>query len=117
MDEVSPSGETRVWEVRDGAVTSWTITPARYGLECEDLDGLAGGEPAQNAERLERLLAGEGATVESCAVLLNAAAALYVSANGRTQDESVARARDALARGGGGGGWGRVGVPARRGTW
>jgi anthranilate phosphoribosyltransferase len=99
MDEVSPSGETRVWEVRDGAVTSWTITPARYGLECEDLDGLAGGEPAQNAERLERLLAGEGATVERCAVLLNAAAALYVSANGWTLDESVARARDALESG------------------
>ena len=101
MDEVSPSGETRVWEVREGVVTTWTITPARYGLECEDLDGLAGGEPAQNAERLERLLAGEGRTVERCAVLLNAAAALYVSANGWTLDQSVVRARDALESGAG----------------
>lgn len=101
MDEVSPSGSTRVWEVRDGRVVSWTITPEAHGLECDDLDGLAGGEPAENAERVERLLAGQGRPVERCAVLLNAAAGLYVSANGWTLEESVARARDALDSGAG----------------
>jgi len=101
MDEVSPSGETQVWEVRAGAVVGWAIAPEEHGLDCDDLDSLAGGEPAENAERLERLLAGEGHTVERCAVLLNAAAALYVSANGWTLEESVARARDALESGAG----------------
>jgi anthranilate phosphoribosyltransferase len=101
MDEVSPSGETQVWEVRAGAVVGWAIAPEEHGLDCDDLDSLAGGEPAENAERLERLLAGEGHTVERCAVLLNAAAALYVSGNGWTLEESVARARDALESGAG----------------
>jgi len=101
MDEVSPSGSTRVWEVRDGRVVSWTITPEAHGLECDDLDGLAGGEPAENAERVERLLSGQGRRVERCAVLLNAAAGLYVSANNWTLEESVARARDALDSGAG----------------
>ena len=55
-------------------------SPARYGLACDDLDGLAGGEPAENAARIEGLLAGETALAR-CAVrvLLNAAAALYVA--------------------------------------
>jgi anthranilate phosphoribosyltransferase len=101
MDEVSPSGTTHVWEVREGTVASWTIAPGSHGLECDDLEGLAGGDPAENAERLERLLGGEGSTVERCAVLLNAAAALYVSANGWTLEESVARARAALESGAG----------------
>jgi len=101
MDEVSPSGSTRVWEVRDGRVVSWTITPEAHGLECDDLDGLAGGEPAENAERVERLLSGQGRRMERCAVLLNAAAGLYVSANNWTLEESVARARDALDSGAG----------------
>ncbi len=101
MDEVSPSGETRVWEVREGRVATWTIAPGAHGLDCEDLGGLAGGEPSENADRLERLLGGEGRAVERCAVLLNAAAALYVAGNGWTFEESVARAREALDAGAG----------------
>ena len=101
MDEVSPAGATRVWEVRDGQVTHWEIAPETHGLACDDLDGLAGGEPAENAGRIEQLLGGDGTAVERCAVLLNAAAALYVSGNGWTLEESVARARQALESGAG----------------
>jgi anthranilate phosphoribosyltransferase len=102
MDEVSPCGLTRVWEVREGRVMEWLIEPRRFGLECEDLDGLAGGEPAQNAGRIERLLAGgEGPPAIRCAVLLNAAAGLYVSGRGWTFEESVERARAALETGAG----------------
>jgi len=100
MDEVSPSGSTRVWEVREGRVTTWAVSPDGLGLACDDLDGLAGGEPAENAGRLERLLAGGGTTVERCAVLLNAAAALYVAGRGWTMAEAAARAREALENGG-----------------
>jgi anthranilate phosphoribosyltransferase len=102
MDEVSPRGLTRVWEVREGTVTEWLIEPRRYGLDCDDLDGLAGGEPAQNAERIERLLAGgDGAPAIRCAVLLNAAAGLYVSGAGWTFEQAVERATYALERGAG----------------
>jgi anthranilate phosphoribosyltransferase len=100
MDEVSPCGQTSVWEVCDGAVTEWEIEPARYGLECDDLEGLAGGEPSENARRIERLLAGEGAMAAvRCAVLLNAAAGLYVSGGGGTFELSVERARNSLESG------------------
>jgi anthranilate phosphoribosyltransferase len=100
MDEVSPSGRTLVWEVCDGGVAEWAIEPAAYGLECDDLDGLAGGEPAENAERIERLLAGEdGRPAVRCAVLLNAAAGLYVSGGGWSFEESVARATHSLESG------------------
>ena len=100
MDEVSPCGRTLVWEVCDGAVAEWEIEPARYGLACDDLDGLAGGEPSENARRIEGLLAGEnGVAAIRCAVLLNAAAGLYVSGGGWTFEESVERATEALDKG------------------
>jgi anthranilate phosphoribosyltransferase len=102
MDEVSPSGPTRVWEVRGRAVEEWLIEPRRYGLECDDLDGLAGGEPAENAERIERFLGGrDGAPAIRCAVLLNAAAGLYVSGEGWTFEQAVGRATTALESGAG----------------
>ena len=101
MDEISPSGPTAVWEVRDGRVDRWDIEPATFGLECGDLPGLAGGDPVENAARIERLLSGEGEAVERCAVLLNAAAALYVSGNGWSLEEAVERAGLALESGAG----------------
>lgn len=99
MDEVSPCGPTSVWELREGAVQRWSIEPADYGLDCADLEGLAGGEPAENAARLEALLAGEGGRATRCAVLLNAAAALYVSGNDWTMREAAERAQAALESG------------------
>ncbi|HEX3234541.1 MAG TPA: anthranilate phosphoribosyltransferase [Gemmatimonadales bacterium] len=101
MDEVSPSGRTEVWEVREGRVDHWQIDPAALGLRCDDLDGLTGGEPGENAARIERLLQGGGEPVERCAVLLNAACALYVSGRGWSLEESAARAAQALHGGAG----------------
>jgi anthranilate phosphoribosyltransferase len=99
MDEISPSGATLVWEVQDGNVSTWELRPGEYGLECVDLDGLAGGEPAENAGQIERLLSGDAADVVRCAAVLNAAAALYVSGNGWSLEESMARAKNSLASG------------------
>jgi anthranilate phosphoribosyltransferase len=101
MDEISPSGCTYVWEVAEGRIRSWELDPAQLGLGCDDLDGLAGGEPKQNAELIERLLGGRGHPALVCAVLLNAAAALYVSGNGWTMEEAVHRCRTALESGAG----------------
>ena len=96
MDEVSPSGVTSVWEVRNGAVQCMEIDPVGHRLECGALHELAGGEPKENARRIEELLAGRGRMVERCAVLLNAGAALYVSGRGWSLAEALDIARDAL---------------------
>jgi anthranilate phosphoribosyltransferase len=101
MDEISPAGATFVWEIRDGRSSTWELTPARYGLECEELDGLAGGEPSENGARIEQLLQGDGDPAVRCAVLLNAAAALYVSGNGWSFEQAAGRARAALESGAG----------------
>ena len=79
MDEVSPMGMTTVWEVQNGAVREWRLDPAEFGWATNQLDGLAGGAPAENAARIEDLLGGGGTAEERNAVLLNAAAAIAVS--------------------------------------
>ena len=99
MDEISPSGLTLVWEVQDGKTRTWEVNPATFGLDCGELDGLQGGEPAENATRIEATLSGGGDTAVRCAVLLNAAAALYVAGRGWTFEEAVKRSRTALDSG------------------
>jgi anthranilate phosphoribosyltransferase len=99
MDEISPSGPTTVWEVHDGEVDSWEVDPAKFGLACADLEVLSGGEPLENAGRIEKLFAGDGETAVRCAVLLNAAAALFVSGNDWSFEEAVDRGRKSLDTG------------------
>jgi anthranilate phosphoribosyltransferase len=102
MDEVSPHGVTDVWEVRDGRITTWELDPAQHGSVGGDVRTLAGGEPAANAQRIERLLSpGErnGDPLDLAAVALNAAAAIYVAGLERSYADAVGRARDVLASG------------------
>jgi len=100
MDEISPHGVTDVWEVKDGAVRTWQIDPERFRLGITDVAELQGGEPAANAERLERIL-GNGSADPSglAAVLLNAGAAIYVAGIAGSLAEGIGRAREVVASG------------------
>jgi anthranilate phosphoribosyltransferase len=99
MDEISPLGSTLVWEVADDDVRTWELDPREFELDCPNLDELAGGNPAENANRIERLLEGKESRVVRCAVLLNAAAALYVSGNDWSFEDAAARASASLDTG------------------
>jgi anthranilate phosphoribosyltransferase len=106
MDELSPSGVTRVAELRDGVVTRYETSPADLGMEEIPLEGLAGGGPEDNARTIDAVLGGEPGAART-ATLLNAAGAIYVAGRAATLAEGVTaaaaavddgRARDALER-------------------
>ena len=99
MDEISPVGETDVWEVRNDRVESWAIVPGQHGLEIPAVDALRGGEPMENAGRLERLLDRGDDAAGRAAVLLNAGAAVYVAGLASTFEDGLDRARAALESG------------------
>ena len=100
MDEISPQGVTDVWEVKDGTVRSWEIDPERFRLGIKDVAELQGGEPAENAERLERILGNGNADPSGlAAVLLNAGAAIYVAGIAGSLAEGIGRAREVVASG------------------
>jgi anthranilate phosphoribosyltransferase len=101
MDEVAPHGETLVWEVRGGAVHAWTLEPTAHGLDQPDLAALRGGEPPDNAARIERLLAQPRDDPEGrAATILNAGLAVYVGGAAGSPAEGIDRAATALDGGG-----------------
>jgi anthranilate phosphoribosyltransferase len=101
MDEVSPLGLTHVAEVRSGQVTEWVIDPGAFGFTGVSADDLAGGDPATNARIIEGVLSGGGNAGARAAVLLNAAAAIYISGMVETLGEALEKAREALDSGAG----------------
>jgi anthranilate phosphoribosyltransferase len=101
MDEISPLGRTRVLEIRGDKTNAWDLHPERFGIAGAHPEHLVGGSPEENAALILSVLSGKGAPGAEAAVLLNAAAAVYVSGAGLSFDESYAQVRIALADGAG----------------
>lgn len=78
MDEISLCGPTRISELRDGTIKNYTVSPEEFGLSPCRLEDLHGGTPAECAESLRGVL-GKKKGAARDVVLLNSAAALYVS--------------------------------------
>jgi anthranilate phosphoribosyltransferase len=95
LDEISMVGPTTVAAFENGALRTFTIDPAEYGLKCCMAADLKGGDAAANAGISREVLGGAHGPKRD-AVVLNAAAALVVA--GRTRDlrEGIASAGAAI---------------------
>ena len=98
LDDITPSGTTKTWELRSGSLREGIIDPAALGMPVARGADISSGDPAQNAATTRAILAGEQGARRT-AVLLNAAAALVVG--GRVGDlrEGVDRAAVAIDSG------------------
>jgi anthranilate phosphoribosyltransferase len=99
LDEISPLGPTEVLEVHGGVVTAWQIDPMVAEIDGVVETDLAGGEPADNARLIQDVLQGGGPPGARAAVVLNAAAALYVADRVATFAAAVQMAREGLDAG------------------
>jgi anthranilate phosphoribosyltransferase len=98
IDEISICAPTRVSEVRDGEIRSYTITPEDFGFSRASLDDVRGGDAATNASITRSILSGADGPRRKV-VLLNAAAALVASDLADDLAEGVERAAEAIDSG------------------
>lgn len=98
LDELSLAGPTQVAEWRDGALTTWSVSPGDVGLAEAPLEALKGGDAAENAAILRSIFAGETGP-RADAVAFGAGAALYVAGQAEDLSDGVAQAQAALASG------------------
>ncbi len=98
LDEISPSAETRTWEVRKGAVRAASMVPDDVGLARAPRSEIVGGDAATNA-RIGREVLGGAKGGARTAVLLTAGAAAYVGGLAGSVREGVAVAAKAIDSG------------------
>ncbi|PSQ23011.1 anthranilate phosphoribosyltransferase [Halobacteriales archaeon QS_8_65_32] len=99
MDEIALHDATTVAEVDGEHVTEYTIEPADLGLECYDIERVAGGSPRENAAATRGVVAGEVTGARREIVLANAGAAIYVAGRADSLEAGVERAREAIDAG------------------
>jgi anthranilate phosphoribosyltransferase len=78
LDEITITGPTRVAEARDGTVRTYEVDPEEFGMQRATLEDITGGDAAENAATVRKVLEGEKSPRRDV-VLLNAAAALVAS--------------------------------------
>ena len=88
LDEISASAPTAVYEIDNGTFKNYVITPEEFGLVRCTKEDLVGGTPQENAEITRAILNGEKGPKRN-AVLLNAAAALYVAGKADSMADGV----------------------------
>jgi anthranilate phosphoribosyltransferase len=98
LDEISTTGYTKVSECRDGAVNTFYVHPADFGLPKASPAQLRGGDAAENAAIARRVLAGEKGAPRDI-VLLNAAASLLIAERVRSMKEGIGQAAAAIDEG------------------
>ena len=98
LDEISNTGESRIAEVREGTVRSFTVRPEDFGLPRATIDDLRGGDRQQNASIIHAILDGEPGPKRDI-VVMNAAAALVVGARARDLKEGAEFAAHAIDSG------------------
>ncbi len=99
MDEVSPLGATQVAELREGEIHEYEVSPEDLGVTPCTAEEVAGGSPETNARLIEDVLSGRERGGARSAVLVNAAAALYVGEVTETLAQGVGRAAEVLDTG------------------
>jgi anthranilate phosphoribosyltransferase len=77
MDEITLDGKSRVWELNDGEIGDYDISPDDFGIATASVEALVGGTPQENAAMLRSVLKGEKEPRRD-AVIMNAAAGIVV---------------------------------------
>ena len=98
MDEIGISSPTHVAELKDGEVSSYTITPSDFGMETAALDELKVDSAEQSLATIQAVLAGQAGAAGDI-VCLNAGAAIYVSGCADSLAVGIEAARAAISSG------------------
>jgi anthranilate phosphoribosyltransferase len=98
LDELTTTGRSRVFQLKDGQVTEYELDPRELGLSRSRPEDLLGGTPAENANLLRQVLDGETGPRRDV-VLLNGAAAVLAAGRADDWPQALIVARESLDSG------------------
>lgn len=98
LDEISIACETHVAELKNGAISCYTITPEQFGLPRANLETIAINNAEDSLAMLKAVLNNQTGAAKNI-VLLNAGAAIYAANLANTLAEGIAKADEVIASG------------------
>ena len=98
MDEISIGAETKVSELKDGKVTSYTISPEEFGFTKTNISELAVNGAEESLAVIKKVLDNEAGPAKDI-VMFNAGAAIYVAGLADSLKAGIEKAEKVIASG------------------
>lgn len=98
MDEITTTTETKIFEVKDKKISSYIISPQKFGIMKAAKKDLMGSDSSKNAEIIQNILKGKKGPQRDI-VVLNSAAAIYLAGKANTIAEGIQYAEKSIDEG------------------
>ena len=98
MDELSLSAKTIIFELKDGEIGEYEVSPEDCGLKPAHIQEIKGGEASENAELMKSIFNGHRSAIYDITVF-NAGAAIYTAGLTDTLSEGAEMAKAAVSEG------------------
>lgn len=98
MDEISIGAATKVAELKDGKVTTYTITPEQFGINKSHLSELAVSSAEESLAVIKKVLSNETGPAKDI-VKFNAGAAIYVAGLADNLEAGINKAEEVISNG------------------
>lgn len=98
MDEISIGAATKVAELKDGKVTSYSITPEQFGLTNTNISELAVNSAEESLAVINKVLNNESGPAKDI-VKFNSGAAIYVAGLADSLEAGIEKAEKVIASG------------------
>ncbi|MDR0797582.1 MAG: anthranilate phosphoribosyltransferase [Nitrososphaerota archaeon] len=100
IDEFSPCGPTRVVELKNGKIQTYTVQPEDFGIKTHPtFDVPSFNKTYDNALAIKKVLSGDYNNPLADLFCMNAAAALYISGASKDYKDGMEKTREALTTG------------------
>ncbi|MYD44188.1 MAG: anthranilate phosphoribosyltransferase [Gammaproteobacteria bacterium] len=99
LDELTIGGTSHIVELRDDRIEEYTVVPADFGMDEQDVTALKCDSPEASLRLIRSALAGDDNQAASDLVAMNAGAALYAAGVAGSLANGVAMAQDLIITG------------------
>ncbi len=99
LDEISTMAETKIYMIKDGAISKTQISPADFGMKTADSQELRGDDIETNTEIIRNIINGKDDGCKKDIVVLNAAAAIVTAGLAKDFNEGISKAKASIANG------------------
>ncbi len=98
VDEITTTTQTKIFEIQNKKLKSYTISPQQFGIKKATKKDLMGKDPGENADIIKSILQGEQGPKKDI-VVLNSAAAFYLAGKAKDINEGIALAEQSIDQG------------------
>lgn len=99
LDEISICSATTVYELKDGEIETYEITPEKFGIKRADVSSLRGATPQYNANLSLEIFNGKIKDSKLDVVAMNAGAMIYLAGGAKNHLEGIMKAYSIISKG------------------